>query len=101
MPAPDLTLPPTPPNKHRKIFEVNPNTSDDAAALQAQIDAAALEPAGSRPVVHIPKGELTVARTVVVPANKELQIVGDGFSETGTRSHQHRQCDAHAAPGWS
>src|SRR5258705_8367261 len=27
--APDLTLPPTPPNKHRKIFEVNPNTSDD------------------------------------------------------------------------
>jgi hypothetical protein len=83
VPAPDLTLPPTPPNRHRKIFEVNPNTSDDAAALQAQIDAAALEPAGTRPVVHIPKGSLTLARTVVVPANKKLQIIGDGFSDTG------------------
>jgi PA14 domain/Pectate lyase superfamily protein len=85
VPAPDLTLPPTPPNRHRKIFEVNPNTSDDAAALQAQIDAAALEPAGTRPVVHIPKGALTLARTVVVPANKDLQIIGDGYSENGTR----------------
>ena len=54
-------------------------------ALQAQIDAAALEPAGTRPVVHIPKATLTLARTVVVPANKELQIIGDGFSENGMR----------------
>ena len=52
---------------------------------QAQIDAAALEPAGTRPVVHIPKATLTLARTVVVPANKELQIIGDGFSENASR----------------
>ncbi len=81
VPAPDLTLPPTPPNRKRKIFEVNPNTSDDAAAFQAQIDAAAAEPPGSRPVVHLPKGAYKLARTVVVPANKDLQIIGDGAGD--------------------
>src|SRR6185503_10830849 len=81
---PVIELPPTPPNKRRKIFEVDPAGSDDAAAIQAQIDAAAMEAAGSRPVVHLPKGDYQLARTVVVPAGKDLQLIGDGDGDNAT-----------------
>jgi hypothetical protein len=84
-----LKLPGTPPNKHRKTFEVRAETGDDAKELQRQIDAAAAaaaEPAGkgSNPVVHLPKGKFMLGATVVVPEGKPMQIVGDGGSENGT-----------------
>ena len=79
-----LRLPGTPPNKHRKVFEVRAGTGDDAQEIQQQIDAAAAEPAGSHPVVHLPKGKYTLRETVIVPAGKALQIVGDSGSEHGT-----------------
>ncbi len=79
-----LRLPGTPPNKLRKIFEVRPGTGDEAKELQQRIDAAAAEPAGANPVVHLPKGKYTLLRTVIVPANKDIQIVGDSGTENGT-----------------
>ena len=79
-----LRLPGTPPNKHRKVFEVRVGTGDDAKEIQLQIDAAAAEPAGSNPVVHLPKGKYTLRETVIVPAGRALQIVGDSGSEHGT-----------------
>jgi hypothetical protein len=48
-----------------------------AAAIQAAIDrAAGLK--GKRPVVHLPKGNYGIARTLVIPAGSDLQLVGDG-----------------------
>jgi Pectate lyase superfamily protein len=85
IPVPErLKLPGPPPNRHRKMFEVRPGTGDDASELQRQIDAAAAEPAGANPVVHLPKGNFTLGRTAVLPAGKAIQIVGDGGSEHGT-----------------
>jgi hypothetical protein len=80
---PDTTLPGPPPNVQRKVFDVAAGTGDDAAAIQAAIDAAAAEPPGTRPVVHLPKGNWHIGRTVTVPANEDLQIVGDG-TENGS-----------------
>ncbi|OPZ81594.1 MAG: hypothetical protein BWY76_02977 [bacterium ADurb.Bin429] len=79
-PVPTMVgLPATPKNRHRKIIEVRINPKDDASAvLQAQINAAAQESAGSKPVVHIPKGKYTLNRTVTVPALSDLQLIGDG-----------------------
>ena len=79
-----LRLPGPPSNKHRKVFEVRPGTGDDAKELQQQIDAAAREPAGANPVVHLPKGRFTLRRTVELPADREIQMVGDGGNENGS-----------------
>jgi hypothetical protein len=85
VPVPNtLRLPGPPPNKHRKVFDLRARTGDDARELQQQIDAAAAEPAGTNPVVHLPKGKFLLRRTVVLPANTELQVVGDGGGENGT-----------------
>lgn len=74
----EVWLPRTPTNNHRKVFEMKPGTGDDAKELQAQIDAAAKEPAGSNPVVHVPKGGFSLKQTVIIPARCKLQLVGDG-----------------------
>ncbi len=79
-----LRLPGPPPNKHRKIFEVRASTGDDAKEIQGQIDRAAAETAGANPVVHLPKGKFTLKQTVVLPAGKAMQIVGDSGSEHGS-----------------
>jgi hypothetical protein len=81
-----VRLPGTPPNRRRKVFEFRRSTGDDARELQGQILAAAREPAGSRPVVHVPKGIAQLKRTVTVPALAEVQIVGDGVGN-GTSLH--------------
>ena len=73
-----IRLPGTPRNHHRKIFEIQKNAGDVAAEIQSQITAASLEPAGSNPVVHFPKGEYSLKRTIVIPANRDMQLVGDG-----------------------
>jgi hypothetical protein len=73
-----VKLPATPKNRQRKIFEVRLGMGDDAKELQTQIDAAANELPGSKPVVHVPKGSLMLKRTVTIPAGCDLQLVGDG-----------------------
>ena len=69
------TLPGTLPNYHRQVFEVPPGSS--AATIQQIINTAAAQN-GSRPVVHLPPSSLSVNTTIVIPANTDLQIVGDG-----------------------
>jgi Pectate lyase superfamily protein/FG-GAP-like repeat len=70
------------PKVSRKIIEP---TDFTGAAVQAAINLAALEPAGSRPVVHLRKGAYNVASTITVPANAEFSIAGDGASNNGAR----------------
>lgn len=76
------TLPPTPPRRERRIFEVPAGADGDA--IQRALDEAA-KLAGQRPVVHLPLGNYQVARTLVIPAGCDLQLVGDSAGETGTR----------------
>lgn len=72
-----IPLPGVPRNHHRKIYEVATGTGDDAAEIQGKIDAAAQDDS-FHPVVHLPKGRYVLKRTVVIPAGKAMQIVGDG-----------------------
>ncbi len=68
-------LPGTPPNLNRPIIEVPPGATDEA--IQGAVDqAAGLD--GRHPVVHLPAGDFRVARTLTLPAGKDLQLVGDG-----------------------
>ena len=69
------TLPGTPANLSRQVFEVSPGSS--AATIQGVINTAAAQN-GSRPIVHLPPTTLAVNTTLVIPANTDLQIVGDG-----------------------
>jgi hypothetical protein len=74
-------LPPTPPCRPRKILEL-PATATAARIQQALDEAAKL--AGKRPVVHLPKGVYKIDGTLVVPADCDVQILGDGAAETAT-----------------
>jgi hypothetical protein len=75
------TLPGTPPNRGRKVFEVAAGA--DAAAVQEALDEA-VGLRGRRPVVHLPRGTYRIARTLTVPAGRDVQVVGDGASEVAT-----------------
>lgn len=75
-------LPPAPPHRNRKVFEV-PARADADMVQQAINTAARL--AGERPVVHLPMGNYAIAKTLVIPAGCDLQLVGDSAGETGTR----------------
>jgi hypothetical protein len=68
-------MPGTPPNLNRPVIEV---TAGNGPGIQQAIYQAA-ELTGQRPVVHIPKGHYALAQTVTVPANSDVQIVGDGY----------------------
>jgi hypothetical protein len=70
------TLPRTPPNNNRQIFEVAPGSS--SAQIQQAINAAAAS-GTDKPVVHIEPGNYSINTTLVVPAGSDMQIVGDGF----------------------
>jgi len=76
------TLPPSPPRRESKTLEVP--VGADAGALQRAINEAA-KLAGQRPVVHLPMGNYPIARTLLIPAGSDLQLVGDSAGETGTR----------------
>lgn len=68
-------LPGTPPNRKRPILEVPAGATDDD--IQQAVDhAAGLD--GQHPVVHLPAGDFRIARTLTLPANRDLQLVGDG-----------------------
>ncbi|MBV9470329.1 MAG: hypothetical protein JOZ57_13915, partial [Abitibacteriaceae bacterium] len=69
-------LPAPPPNLQRRVFEVAGGA--DGTAIQDAIDAAA-KLRGQQPVVHLPAGEYKIAKTLVIPANTGVQLVGDGF----------------------
>jgi len=81
-----VPLPRTPPRQNRLVFEAQPGTGDDAAAIQARIAQAAAS-GTPRPVVHIRKGIWNITRTLIVPAASDLQIIGDGASENSTALH--------------
>lgn len=76
------TLPPAPPRRARKVFEVPPSADTDTIQ-QALNQAAKL--AGQRPVVHLPMGRYKIAKTLVLPAHADLQLIGDSAGEMGTR----------------
>ena len=72
------TPPPPPeplPHFDRKIFEVRPPSGTEP--IQKAIDSAA-KYCGARPIVHLPYGTYGLTRSVTIPANCDLQIVGDG-----------------------
>jgi hypothetical protein len=70
------TLPGTLSIMNRAVFELRPGVS--SAGMQEAIDRAA-ELAGQRPVVHLAKGNYALDQTVSIPANADVQIVGDGY----------------------
>ena len=70
------TLPGTPPNNNRRIFEVAPGST--AAQIQAAIGSAAAATT-DKPVVHIQPGTYSINKTLVVPAGSDMQIIGDGY----------------------
>ncbi len=69
------TLPGTPPNNNRQIFEVAPGST--AAKIQQLINNAAAS-GTTRPVVHIQPGSYNINATLVVPAGSDVQLIGDG-----------------------
>lgn len=82
-----VTLPPAPTKQNRQIFEVKAGAKADE--IQAAIDNAVK--AGNRAVVHIPAYSLNNApaayninTTLVVPANADIQLIGDGGKQWGT-----------------
>jgi hypothetical protein len=82
------TLPGTPPNNNRQIFEASPTGSGTACTAsapcsvqQAITNAAHAEQTGAiRPVAHIAAGTYGITATITVPAtvNSGIQIIGDG-----------------------
>lgn len=62
---------------NRQVFEVP--VGANSATIQQQIDKAAAV-CGQRPIVHFPASntEFRIDRTLVVPANCDIQLVGDG-----------------------
>lgn len=71
-------LPAAPINLHRKLFEVP--VGANAQQIQAIINKAA-KLSGARPVVHFPYGTYYIASTLSIPANSDIQLVGDGFGD--------------------
>lgn len=75
-------LPPTPAHQLRPTIEVAAGAS--AEAIQAAINQAA-KLNGKRPVVHLPMGVYKISGTLAIPADCDVQLIGDGAGETATR----------------
>jgi polygalacturonase len=71
------TLPPAAPNLNQPVFEIPPGAN--AATIQSIIDQAAGS-VGNRPVVHFPAGSYSIASTLNIPANTDLQLEGDTWA---------------------
>ena len=54
------------------------STTAKTADIQEAINRAAAEN-GNRPVVHIPAGDYSITSTLMIPANTDVQLVGDGY----------------------
>ncbi|HEY2583270.1 MAG TPA: glycosyl hydrolase family 28-related protein [Mucilaginibacter sp.] len=72
----EQVLPDAEPNLHRKVFEVP--TGADAASIQSIINEA-VRMSGTRPVVHFPLGNYNISTTIFIPANADVQLVGDSY----------------------
>ncbi len=75
-------LPPTPPQCKRRIFEVAAGAN--SSQIQRVINEAS-KLSNQGPVVHLPMGNYRVDQTLVIPADCDIQLVGDGAGETATR----------------
>ncbi len=60
-----------------QVFEVPVGSS--AAAIQKVIASAAKQN-GQQPIVHLPAGNYSIDRTLVIPAGSDIQLMGDGFN---------------------
>jgi Malectin domain/Pectate lyase superfamily protein len=76
-------MPGTPPNLNRTVFDVG---AGNAAGVQQAVNQAA-QLTGQRPVVHIPRGQYNLTQTITVPANSDMQIVGDGYGSNLSSSN--------------
>jgi hypothetical protein len=74
------TLPSNEPNMGNPVIEVAVGSSD--MEIQQAINSAVAQYNGQRPVVHIPAGTYYLANTVTIPANTDVQLVGDGMFAT-------------------
>jgi hypothetical protein len=63
-------------NYNRQIFDLAPGASS-ATIQRAVQQAAAL--CGQRPIIHLPYGTYHLTSTITVPANCNIQLVGDGM----------------------
>jgi hypothetical protein len=75
MPVELPRLPPALSNPGREVFEIPAGAGADA--IQQIINLAATH-CGERPVVHLPAGIYILNHTITVPANCDLQLIGDG-----------------------
>lgn len=66
----------TAPNLHRPVTEIAQGS--DVKAIQAAI-MQATKLRGKRPVVHLPWGRYEIAQTLTIPAESDVQIVGDNY----------------------
>jgi len=71
------TLPAAPSRLGRQVYEVPANAT--ARAIQAIIDLAAQSTADN-PIVHFARGTYLINTTIVLPAQRRLQLVGDGMT---------------------
>ena len=69
------TLPGVLQSYNRMVFEVPPGAN--SASIQQTIQQASAY-CGQRPVVHLPYGSYSINQTVTIPANCNIQLVGDG-----------------------
>jgi hypothetical protein len=74
-------LPPTPPRRDRKVWELPATAS--ATVIQKAIDEAA-KLVRRHAQVHLPKGTYKIDRTIVIPPDCDVPVVGDGAAETAT-----------------
>jgi pectate lyase-like protein len=70
------TLPGVEPNYNREVVEVPVGAS--AAQIQSAVNKAVSMYNGQRPIVHIPAGNYGITQTLTIPANSDVQLVGDG-----------------------
>jgi hypothetical protein len=71
------SLPATPARVTRQVFEVEPGAT--ALEIQDVVNAAAASGAVN-PIVHLPPGEYSITRTIVLPAATRIQFSGDAMT---------------------
>jgi hypothetical protein len=75
-------FPATPRRHQRRIFEVVAGAG--SIEIQRVINEAS-KLIGQRPIVHLPMGNYKLDKTLVIPVDCDIQLVGDGAGETSTR----------------
>jgi len=73
--APSPELPCIPPIEELPIIDLPPSCS--AETIQNAINKAAAM-SGKRPIVHLPQGVYPIDKTILIPPNCDLRLVGDG-----------------------